>query len=92
MYKIRKTSKFRKSLKKYARSGKFDAEAVKNIIDTLARGEKLEERHKDHQLSGKMKNSRECHIKPNLLLIYKIEKDYLILILVNIGSHSDLFG
>ena len=48
-------------------------------------------KYKDHALSGNYKNYRECHIKPDLLLIYKIEKSELILYAVHIGSHSDLF-
>jgi mRNA interferase YafQ len=50
---------------------------------------KLVEKYKDHQLIGKMKDFRECHIKPDLLLIYMIEDETLKL--VDIGSHSELF-
>ena len=49
----------------------------------------LIEKYKDHQLIGKMKDFRECHIKPDLLLIYMIEDNTLKL--VDIGSHSELF-
>ncbi len=92
MYQIRKTNQFKRSLKRYLRSGRFDSKLIQSVIDTLARGETLAEKYRDHQLSGKMKDSRECHIKPDLLLIYRIEKDELILVLLNLGSHSELFG
>ena len=51
----------------------------------------LAPKYKDHTLSGNYRNYRECHIKPDLLLIYKIERAELVLYAVHIGSHSDLF-
>ena len=56
------------------------------------KGETLEARFKDHALVGKWNGHRECHILPDLLLIYKIEENILILELVDTGSHADLFG
>ncbi|MDO7253952.1 type II toxin-antitoxin system YafQ family toxin, partial [Helicobacter cappadocius] len=50
-----------------------------------------ESKYKDHKLKGEYKDFRECHIKPDLLLIYKIDKEVLILACIAIGSHSDLF-
>ncbi|WP_288758220.1 type II toxin-antitoxin system YafQ family toxin, partial [uncultured Treponema sp.] len=55
-------------------------------------GEKLPERFRDHELAGNLKGNRECHIMPDLLLIYRIFNDILILELVDTGSHADLFG
>ncbi|WP_103242796.1 type II toxin-antitoxin system YafQ family toxin [Acetatifactor muris] len=52
----------------------------------------LEEKHKDHQLKGKMSKYRKCHIQPDWLLVYLIEEDILVLTLVDTGTHSDLFG
>ncbi len=89
---VRTTKQFRKSLKKLSRSGRFDKEEVGLVINTLAREEKLDASYLDHELSNEFAGNRECHIKPDLLLIYKIENDNLVLVLVNIGSHSDLFG
>lgn len=68
---------------------KENDDIVKHVIDKLANGEKLEERFRDHKLQGKLKDFRECHIKSDLLLIYKIENEQLIL--VDIGSHNQLF-
>lgn len=59
------------------------------IVTKLAKGEILEPKHKDHQLSGDLKAFRECHVKPNLLLIYK--KQNGVLTLCCLGSHNDLF-
>ena len=51
----------------------------------------LEPKYKDHKLIGKYAGFRECHIKPDLLLIYKKENKTLILMCIALGSHSDLF-
>ena len=87
----RSSSQFRKSLKKILKSGRVDRNEIQDVIDMLIRGEQLHESYRDHQLSGDMKDKRECRIKPDLLLVYKIENNSLVLVLVDIGSHSDLF-
>ena len=74
MMKIEFAKSFKKSYKKIS--------AENNEI--------LEPKYKDHYLVGKYKGFKECHLKPDLLLIYKIEKEKLTLYCVNIGSHSEL--
>jgi len=49
-------------------------------------------RNRDHALSGEWHGYRECHIKGDLLLVYQIHDDVLVLVLVDIGSHPQLFG
>ena len=89
-YKIKFTSRFKKDLKQAKRQGK-DIEKLFEIIEKLAKDEILDEKYRDHSLTGNYKGTRECHIEPDFLLIYeKIEK-VLVLSLVRIGSHSDLF-
>lgn len=61
------------------------------MIDLLAKGETLPSKYKNHPLKGKLKGFYDCHILPDLVLIYKIEKDKLTLLLFNIGTHSNLF-
>ena len=61
------------------------------LIDKLANGETLEPRHNDHALSGNLQGTRECHIKPDLLLIYEKFDDILQLNALRVGSHSKLF-
>ncbi len=87
-YKFYFTSKFKKEYRKLSVQ---NMEAVDKIIQRLLNGEKLEPRYCDHQLSGKLKDFRDCHVRPDLVLIYKIEEDILLLTAVNIGSHSNLF-
>ena len=92
MYKIFPTKSFNKSYKKLRKSGLVRREDVETVVKKLSEGEKLSEKYRDHILSGIFLGYRECHIKPDVLLIYKIEKKVLILILEKIGSHSELFG
>ena len=61
------------------------------IAGLLAGDESLAEMHHDHGLSGNWKDHRECHLKPDLLLIYKLPDDAT-LRLVRMGSHSELFA
>jgi mRNA interferase YafQ len=63
---------------------------LKEVIEKLAEGVSLNARYFDHQLSGSLKDFRECHVKPDLLLVYSTDEEYLYL--VDLGSHSDLFG
>ena len=67
-------------------------ELLDEIIATLAMGEPLPEKNKDHALTGNWAGHRECHILPDWLLIYRIEDDVLVLTLSRTGTHSDLFG
>lgn len=91
-YSLRQTNRFKKHLKLMAKRNKSSIRKIAETVDLLQRGEKLPERFRDHELAGNLKGSRECHILPNLLLIYRIFNDILILELVDTGSHADLFG
>lgn len=91
MFTIRSTKAYRKAYKKVSKHKDFDNGLLNKIIDTLAEGKNLDAKYHDHQLSGEMKNFRECHIKNDILLVYQKHEDILILILVDIGSHSSLF-
>jgi len=61
------------------------------IATLLADDRPLAEKHRDHALGGNWKDHRECHLKPDLLLIYKFPNDE-ILRLVRMGSHSELLA
>ncbi len=88
MYQIFRTKSFKKDYKKLKNNEK---ELLKDVIVKLAKGEALEEKYKDHKLIGDYLGCRECHIKPDLLLIYRYNNDILELALVRVGSHSELF-
>ena len=63
-----------------------------DVIRMLSRGELLPEKYRDHTLTGNWIGYRECHLLPDLLLVYRVEDDILVLTLVRTGTHSDLFG
>ena len=90
MLKIVTSNKFLKDLKT-ARSRGLDLSLLQDVVEKLARQEKLEEKYRDHALSGIYSDFRECHVKPNWLLIYSIDNDELELLLFRNGTHSDLF-
>ena len=91
MYQVIFASQYKKSLKKISKSGNFPINEIEKVINLLILGKVLPSKYRDHVLNGELFGYRECHIKGDLLLIYKIEKENLILILVDIGSHSQLF-
>ncbi len=94
MYSIVRTKVFERSYRKLKQSGIKEQiiNDIKNIIDTLASGKSLLPKHQDHKLTGYLSEYRECHVRPNLLLVYQIDHGNLILVLVDIGSHPYLFG
>lgn len=65
--------------------------ALEDVISTLQQGKKLANKYRDHELGGTFVGFRECHIKPDWILIYLIENEILTLTLVDTGTHSDLF-
>ena len=89
-YEVQYSNEFKKGLKKL-KNDKNSLNLVRNIIKKLANNEILEPKYKDHKLVGEYAGFRECHIKPDLLLIYKKENKALILVCIAIGLHSDLF-
>lgn len=90
MYDLILTGKFKKSLKLAKKRG-LDISLMNEVVDILQSGKKLDEKYRDHELKGKYKGFRECHIQPDWLLIYLIENDVLTLTLVDTGTHSGLF-
>jgi len=92
MLKIEFTGQFKKDYKLALKRG-CNPKEISNVISILASELPLPEKYRDHALenSRNYKNVRECHIKPDWLLIYKIYSDRLVLELIRAGTHSDLF-
>ncbi len=92
MLKIEFTGQFKKDYKLAVKRG-CDIEELTNVISILSAEEPLPEKYRDHPLenSRNYKGMRECHIRPDWLLIYKIYGDRLVLELIRTGTHSDLF-
>lgn len=90
MYRIEVSNKFKQSLKKL-RKGGINLKPINDVISILSKGEILPAKYKNHPLRGNLKGYYDCHVLPDLVLIYKIEKDRLVLILLDIDTHSNLF-
>lgn len=91
MYEVRFTATYKKSYRLMKKRG-LNLDLLDAIVDTLRQGKPLAEKYRDHALTGQYSGFRECHIKPDWLLVYLIENDILTLTLVDTGSHADLFG
>jgi mRNA interferase YafQ len=85
---IFQTSQFKKDLKRIQKRGK-DLSKLKEVVSVIATSGVLDERYRDHSLSGKWSGSRDCHIEPDWILIYRLDDEDLFL--ERTGSHSDLF-
>ena len=82
------TSQFKKDIKRLKKRGK-NLGKLGDVIRSLAADEPLEEKYRDHALLGRWSGSRDCHIEPDWILIYRNEPESLYL--ERSGSHSDLF-
>jgi mRNA interferase YafQ len=88
MLKIELTNSIKKDLKKYKHQKEVLLE-LQEIIELLAKKRKLPAKYRDHNLTGNWTHHRECHVRSDVLLIYKIEDETLFL--TRFGSHSELF-
>ena len=84
------TTQFKKDYK-LAKKRHVDIEELFRVIGMLQNQQVLPEEKKDHPLVGNYKGYRECHVRPDLLLIYKIKEKELELVLFITGTHSDLY-
>lgn len=75
--------------KKLIKDG-YNLKLLEEVVDMLSNGEKLPQKYKNHPLKGSYSNFYDCHILPDWVLIYKIEKDKLVLLLFDTGTHADL--
>lgn len=89
MYSLEYSTQFKKDFKKIAKRPIPDIIEVGHVISLLQRNEPLEDKHVDHSLTGNWQGFRDCHIKPDSVLIYRVDDD--VLQLARIGSHSELF-
>ena len=90
MYTIIFTHTYKKDIK-LCRKKNLPEDELNKVITILSNGKELPAKYRDHALKGNYKGFRECHIRPNWLLVYLKDKEKLILTLIRTGSHSDLF-
>lgn len=91
MYQIFYTNKMKKDMRRLQKRGK-DISKLIEVLNLLQTGEPLPEKYDDHNLSGNLKDFRECHIEFDWILMYQIFDDELILSATATGTHSDVFG
>ena len=92
MYQLAPSRGFRRSIKRLLKSGRFDEDKLYALFSLLREGGPLPVQYSDHALGGEYLGYRECHLKGNLLVMYEIHEARKEIILMNIGSHSELFG
>ena len=83
------SSQFKKDFKKITKLPIPEISEVGNVISILQKGLILESSYVDHALVGNCLRFRDCHIKPDLVLIYRIHETYFQL--ARIGTHNDVF-
>jgi len=89
-YEIITTSRFKKDLHRAIKRN-LDMSELDVVVTKLAKGEVLDEKYHNHNLSGKYAGYQDCHIGPDWVLVYKIAETELLLVLYRTGTHSDLF-
>ena len=90
MYRIEFTNEMKRNAKLMRKRGK-DMAKLTTVLDLLSKGDPLPQQYRDHQLTGSLRDFRECHIEPDWLLVYEINNNVLVLMLYRLGSHSELF-
>lgn len=90
MLELTPTTKFKKDLKKFKHQTKTIHE-LNEVLKLLVQNKQLHQKYVDHPLGGNWKGSRECHVNPDILLIYRIDDQQKKLFLERFGSHSELF-
>jgi mRNA interferase YafQ len=91
--KLKETRQFKTDKKRIKGSGRYDWEKMREVVKALMNDRPLEERHRDHKLTGDYVGVRECHVEPDWLLIYDKDGEVMSgeLILIRTGTHSELF-
>ncbi len=92
MLTIKTVTEFKRNYKLALKRGCNPAD-LETVLEYLKNEKPLPEKYRDHKLNNYngYKQARECHISPDWLLVYQIHKDVLILELLRLGTHSDLF-
>ena len=89
-YKLRITGECKQNLKRCKRRG-LPMDELWTVVGKLLNGETLEEKYRAHIMTGDRKGQWECHMQPNWLLVWEQHDKELILVMLNTGTHADLF-
>ena len=91
MYIIKVTNQFKKDWKLCVKRG-YPMDLLQEVITLLAQTGTLPAQYKAHKLSGVRTGEWECHIRPDWLLVWEQNDTNLILLMLNTGTHSDIFS
>ena len=91
MYAISVTNQFKRDWKRCIKRG-LPMDDLQHAITILASTGSLPQEYRPHKLSGNRAGEWECHIKPDWLLVWEQDDDKLTLLMLNTGTHSDIFG
>ena len=91
MYTVKYTSAYKKAYKLMVKRG-LNVKLLDDVVEKLMMGVPLEKKYCDHSLGSNWDGFRECHIKPDWILLYYIDKGVLTLTLVNTGTHNEVLG
>lgn len=89
MFFLRYSTCFKKELKIF-KHNKDLLLVLEKVLDILVSGKSLPKKYKEHHLKGEFNGCFECYLKPDVLLIYEKDKQEISILLLRIGSHSDL--
>jgi mRNA interferase YafQ len=90
-YTIKTTNSFDRDMARCIKRG-YPMDDLRKVMSLLERDGRLPSEYKPHKLHGARKGQWECHIQPNWLLIWEQHDQELILVMLNTGTHSDLFS
>lgn len=90
-YRLKTTNRFDKQLKQCLKRG-YNEHFLEEVLEYILDGRPLPRKYKQHRLNSKFANCWECHITPDWLLLWQEYEDELTLLLLETGTHSDVFG
>jgi mRNA interferase YafQ len=84
---VQASAAYKRDLKRLSKRGK-DLDRLDAVVETIRLGRRLNPRHRDHALSGEMKDFRDCHVETDWVLIYRVDDEAVYL--TRTGTHADL--
>lgn len=86
---LKTTARFERDYQRVRKRG-LDLQLLKFVLEMLLTEQELPHKYRNHRLRGKYEGFWECHLQPDWLLIYTINRKTLILTAARTGTHADL--
>lgn len=91
MYTVLRSTAFKRAFKRCVKRG-LDVSEFENVVNLLRETGSLPKKYKPHKLNSRFNFAWECHIEPDWLLVWEQDDNELTLLLIDTGTHSDIFG